>query len=80
MRSVREAPSAQDAIDDAREKWPRVDEAWEAIFWVLARDPTVGVPLTEFGQLRAFTFEGRFIYEIPTIVVIYEFDQEVITI
>jgi hypothetical protein len=46
----------------------------------LARDPTVGVPLTEFGHLRAFTFEGRYIFDIPTIVVIYEFDQDIITI
>lgn len=49
-------------------------------FWVLARDPTVGVPLSETGSLRAFTMEGRYIYQIPTIVVVYDYDDTRITI
>lgn len=50
------------------------------LYWLLARDPTIGVPLSEQGRLRVFTLEGRYIYQIPTIVVIYDYTNDVITI
>ena len=50
------------------------------ILWVLARDPTRGVPLTEGGQARSFTYEGSWAHEMPTIVVIYDVDDHYVTI
>jgi hypothetical protein len=31
MLTVRESPAAQDAVDDACEKWARTEDAWEAL-------------------------------------------------
>lgn len=80
MLSVREAPDVQIAVDDAKERWARADEAWEAVTWTLARDPTFGEPLNESGHTRAFTFVGAWAYEMPTIVVVYDFDKQYVTI
>ena len=80
MLGVREQPAAQASADAAFEEWTRAEEAWDAIKWALARDPTVGEPLTEGGHLRALTFEGATAYDMPTIVVLYDFDTEFVTI
>jgi hypothetical protein len=80
MRSVAESPEAQTAADDAFEAWSRAEEAWEAIKWALARDPTVGEPLVEGGNLRVLTFEGALAYDMPTIVVLYDYDMQRVVI
>jgi hypothetical protein len=80
MRSVREDPEAATAADDAFLKWARAVEAWDAVKWVLARDPNVGVPLTEGSTLRAFTYVGGWAYEMPTIIVLYEVNAQYVTI
>ena len=80
MRSVREDLEAQLAADDAFVKWARAEEAWDAVKWVLSRDPNIGVPLSEGSRIRAFTSVGGWAYDMPTIVVIYETDLQYITI
>ncbi|MCO5057800.1 MAG: hypothetical protein M9905_07940 [Rhizobiaceae bacterium] len=67
-----EDPPAQLALDNAIEKWEGTPIAWEAITWVLLHDPKVGVPMTEDGMLRSFTYEGAKSIKQPTIVVVYE--------
>lgn len=42
MRSIREEPDVQRAVDEACDRWERAQEAWDALTWVLARDPTIG--------------------------------------
>jgi hypothetical protein len=80
MRTVREEPDVSEAVEDACEQWARAQEAWDVICWVLARDPTCGVPLSEGGQARAFTYEGSLAHEMPTILVIYDVDDHYVTI
>ena len=80
MLTVRESPAAQDAVDDACEKWARTEDAWEALKWALSRDPHIGTPLTEGGQARAFTLEGRWAWEMPTITVLYRIEVHYVTI
>jgi len=80
MRTVIESPEAQSAADDAFEAWDRAEEAWDAVKWALARDPTVGEPLVEGGNIRALTFEGAFAYDMPTIVVLYDYDIQRVVI
>ena len=58
MRSVVEFAEVMAEVDDAKERWRRTEDAWEAICWVLARDPTCGHPLTEGGRLRSLVFDG----------------------
>lgn len=80
MRGVVEDADAHNAADEAFETWSRAEEAWDMIKWVLSRDPTKGEPLTEGGQARSFTFPGAIAYDMPTIVVIYIFNDNLVTI
>ena len=80
MRSVREDPAVQKSADDAAEKWTRAEDAWEAVKWSLARDPAIGDPLSEGGRTRSFAYEGAVASDMPTIIVLYEFDDGFVTI
>ncbi|MGB6541115.1 MAG: hypothetical protein WBF03_09610 [Xanthobacteraceae bacterium] len=72
MHSVIEDSQVSRAIDDAKEKWTRADDAWDAIIWILARDPSSGFPVTESGKTRAFTLDGARSIDMPTVTVLYE--------
>jgi hypothetical protein len=80
MRSIVEETEVSEAVDDARERWARADDAWNAVTWALMRDPAVGVPLSETGKARALTFDGARSIDMPTIMVVYEFDAQFVTI
>jgi hypothetical protein len=67
-----EDPEAQLALDEAVEWWSGTRVAWEAATWVVLRDPQVGMPLTEDGTIRVFTYEGARSIHQPTITVVYE--------
>jgi hypothetical protein len=43
-------------------------------------NPHIGTPLTEGGQARAFTMEGRWAWEMPTITVLYRIEVHYLTI
>lgn len=67
------------SIDSACEKWTDAERAWEAVEWALARDPLVGVPLSEKGSVRGFVYDGAKSIDQPDIDVIYEItDHEII--
>lgn len=80
MRTVRVDSAVDGELEDARREWPRVDDAWEMIEWVLMRDPTKGIPLTESGSARSFVFDGSIVHEMPTIQVVYSVDEDYITV
>ena len=67
-----EDPDAQRALDDAIERWEGTPIAWDAVTWVLMRDPNLGKALTEDGSIRAFTYEGARSIKQPTITMVYE--------
>jgi hypothetical protein len=58
----------------------RTQEAWDAVIWVLARDPTRGDPLTESAQARTFVYEGSWAHDMPTITVLYVIEEPYVTI
>jgi hypothetical protein len=70
--TVIESPDVMVAVDDAKERWARFDDAWSVVPWVLSYDPTVGYPLKEGGSIRSFVFDGSWAHEMPTIDVVYE--------
>ena len=72
MFSVIEDSQVSRAIDDAKEKWTRTDDAWDAVVWILAREPNCGIPVTESGKTRAFTIDGARSIDMPTVTVLYE--------
>ena len=80
MRGIRLENDVDAELQDARESWPRVEDAWEAVEWVLVRDPTVGKPVSESGQSRSFVYEGSYAHDMPNIEVLYVFDDQYVTI
>jgi len=78
---IREDSAATAAYDDAVLRWDRADDAWQGAMWVLARDPiSDSVALTESGKLRVFTTDGARSIGLPTLTVIYEHDEQYVTI
>jgi hypothetical protein len=53
-----EENAARKALDDAEAKWAGAYDAWEAATWVVMHDPFVGIPVTESGKTRSYTYEG----------------------
>jgi hypothetical protein len=80
MLTVRLDTIVDAELEDARRRWARVDDAWNAIEWALARDPEVGTPVTESGTARSFIFEGSWAHEMPTIRVLYVVEEPHVTI
>jgi hypothetical protein len=72
MLTIVEEAAAKEALDKAREQWPRAQDAWDAITWTLAHDPGFGTPLRESGALRTAVVEGARSIGLPTLQVIYE--------
>ena len=68
------------ALDAACLTWEDTERAWEAIEWTLARDPHVGVPLSEGGTLRALIYQGASSIGQPDIEVIYEVQAEAVVV
>ena len=72
MRDVREEPAVEKAVNEAYRRWPRTDEAWQAVTWALARDPySAGPALSESGLVRAIVFEGARSVGMPTVRAVY---------
>lgn len=76
MRGVREQPIVSAAVDVAELRWPRAEEAWQAVLWAVARDPQCGPTLNSTGTLRGFVFEGAKSIGMPTIEVIYRVEVD----
>ena len=72
MYSVIEDSLVSRAVDNAKLRWSRADDAWDTVVWVLARDPTLGIPITESGNSRSFSVEGARSIDLPTVTVVYE--------
>lgn len=80
MRIVVEQAAVSNAVDDAQDRWPGAQEAWEALIWVISRDPESGAPLTESGQTRSLTFHGVSRAGLPSITAVYEIRSEEIIV
>lgn len=80
MRTVREDRAVEDALEAASDRWERTNDAWDTLLWVLARDPTVGVPISETGTARTLVYPGSWAHQMPTIKVLYEIDVGYVTI
>jgi len=50
MRTVREELDVSEKIDAEIAIYPRLDDAWEALKWWLARNPESGRILDDLGQ------------------------------
>lgn len=81
MRDVREETAVQKAVDAAYLRWPRTDEAWEAVTWALARDPySAGPAISESGLVRTFVFDGARSIGMPTVRAVYVIEPAVVIV
>jgi hypothetical protein len=72
MLTLIEQEEAKRAKDAACEKWARAEDAWEAITWAIARDPSLGEAVTESGKTRLLKYVGARSIKMPSVTVIYE--------
>lgn len=81
MREVREERNVEKEVNAAYLRWPRTDEAWDAVTWALARDPySAGPAISESGLVRTFVFEGARAYGMPTVRAVYVVEPAVVVI
>ena len=80
MRSLIEEASVREAVDEALDKWPRANDAWMAVQWAIARDPEIGDPVTESGNIRSFAQDGARSIGLPTVRVMYELQEPYVII
>lgn len=73
---VIEEPAVTDCIASARMQWPRFDEIWDGIVWLIARG-LEGEKRT-FGGVghSVYTYAGDTIAGFPRIVVVYRWSVE----
>lgn len=78
MLDVCEEDAVRLAVNAALSKWPRAEDAWGMVIWVLARDRLAGDPLN--GPLRSFVFPGARSIGMPSIDVIFVVEAERVVI
>ncbi len=80
MRTIVHGEGVDEALEAALERWPNAGEVWEAMTWLLARDPLIGKAITESGSARTYAIDGAESRGWPTLVVVYVWETERITI
>ena len=55
-------------------------DSWETLTFILTHDPTLGALIPDSAEMRAYIVEGSKIIGLPTLKVIYVFDDHNITI
>ncbi len=72
MLGVVEERSVEKAVNEAYRRWPRAEEAWEAVKWAIGRDPYgAGPALTETGTTRLMVFDGARSIGMPSVRAVY---------
>lgn len=72
MLEIVEEAQVTEAVHQARQRWARAYEQWEAVTWAIARDPEFGSPLTESGRTRLAVIQGARSIDLPTVELVYE--------
>lgn len=80
MLEICEEPAVRADVDAACEKWARAAEAWEAITWAIAHDPSVGYSITESGKVRVLESAGARSIQLPTVWMLYSYSDALVTV
>ena len=80
MRTVVEGGNVTVELAKAELRWSRTWDAWEAITWIVVRDPNQGAPLTESGITRSYTLDGVRSAGWPTVTIVYEIQPQRIVV
>lgn len=65
-------------IDEARGKYPRINEIYASLEWRLSRAPEDGIRIS-FTDPPAYLFQSMDVLGEPSILVLYEFDETCVT-
>lgn len=77
-RVVAESASVSNAINQAKKKYPRVEDVFFGLKWVLARDPQKGVQLS--NSYWIIKTAPSAIRGVPVLVALYRFDGDQVDI
>lgn len=78
MRTVIEDLSVSEIIDKEQTVYPRLDDAFRALTWWLAREPESGIILDDLNWI--FKQIGNTEMNIPSLTAIYTFDHRYVQI
>jgi len=82
MRTIIEEEHVSSKLDKHAAQYPRVNDVWRGVEWLLARKPERGVFLDEFEGEDLYLFKSSIIStpNIPVITVLYKFNANEVTI
>lgn len=82
LRTIIEAQAATEAIDAGCAEYPRLEEAWEALKWLLARSAAkIGrAPRSGDPRLRLYVQSGDGLANVPAIWIVYVLEDESVEI
>ena len=75
-RTVIEEHEPQGLRDQFTRKFPRTEDAWNGLTWLLARNPEQGTVIGLGDGIRVFKQEEVPLAAVPGITVLYKFDTE----
>ncbi len=76
-----EEPGITAALTSAADKFPRTWDAWQALTWVLARNPTIGFLLNDVPPPPRYLYkQAAMTAGVQTMTVVYSFNNSAITI
>ncbi|GGY95619.1 hypothetical protein [Novosphingobium colocasiae] len=82
LKTIIESEETATAADEARDKFPRFEDAWQAFHWLLARRAgTLGLaPSVGHDGLRLYVQEGDHLAGTPSIWSLFKIGDEVVEI
>lgn len=81
LRTVVEEKPVSKLVDDAKQKYGRVDEVYNALQWRLAREPQSGVEIEVSGSKHSIIKSAEHnISGVPVITVLYRYDEDTVFI
>ena len=76
-RSVRQEHTVEAFIASLEEQFPRIDDVWRALEWMLARAPERGEPVGDYFLMKSPDWE---IEAIPQLTALYTFDDNQVNV
>ena len=73
-RTVVESIQVSSVVDAHVIQYERLEQAFDALKWFIARNPEAGIPLDDYHWL--YKQKGDTLLNIPSLVVIYTFDAD----
>jgi len=83
LRSVIEDLDVSVYVDMFADRYPRFNEAWEGLKWLLSRSPTVKGSVSQIGasgEYRSYVLAGDLLAETPEIWVVYTYNENEVRI